>query len=256
MSFQLMAWASEQRTGSPTRKAVLMALSNAANHQTGRCDPRIESICEETEFGATAVKTALKELAEQGLIKRERKRRGDGSLSTYSFSFPRYQESRGDQPETAGDSRPEPPGDSQNQEVPNQETVDPPPRAPLAEVVRIGAVDRKRVTEDERDLAVTILDRWNEIAGQHLRSSEWLRKIVMRIREHPELGALEHDRIIAAALRPGNRWWKGEASPSVVYGNGALFEKCVMQAANGSTAASQEAFDIALAEIERARQTS
>lgn len=91
MSFQLMAWAARQRTGSPTRKAVLMALANATNHHTGLCNPSIETIAEETEFGETAIKRALKELCDpsEGVgLTRKRARRGDGSLSVYEYTFP------------------------------------------------------------------------------------------------------------------------------------------------------------------------
>lgn len=100
MSFQLQAWASRQTTGSPTRKAVLLALANAANHHSGQCNPSIELIGIETELGSTAVKRALKDLVEQGLITRERNRRQDGSLGTYSYRFP--ETARGVQPETPG----------------------------------------------------------------------------------------------------------------------------------------------------------
>lgn len=136
MSFQLMAWASEQRTGSPTRKAVLLALANAANHHTGRCHPSIERICDETELGRTAVKTALKDLADAGIIDRERARRKDGSLGTYEYGLgPRGDQpgSRGDsRPGSAGDPRPGPRGDPQNQEVLNQEQDEPEVLAPAA----------------------------------------------------------------------------------------------------------------------------
>lgn len=85
-----MAWAAEQATGSPTRKAVLMALANAANHHTGSCHPSIERLAEETEFSPSAVKRALSELAAAGHITRKRRRRGDGSLGTYTYEFPHH----------------------------------------------------------------------------------------------------------------------------------------------------------------------
>jgi hypothetical protein len=88
MSFQLMAWASEQRTGSPSRKAVLMALANAANHHSGKCHPSVARIAEETELSEPTVKRALADLAGAQLIARKRRRRQDGSLSTYEYTFP------------------------------------------------------------------------------------------------------------------------------------------------------------------------
>ena len=88
MSFQLMAWASEQRTGSPSRKAVLMALANAANHHSGKCHPSVARIAEETELSEPTVKRALADLAGAELIARKRRRRQDGSLGTYEYTFP------------------------------------------------------------------------------------------------------------------------------------------------------------------------
>lgn len=88
MSFQLMAWAAEQKTGSPTRKAVLLALANCANHQTGRCDPRIGRIAAETELGESTVRRALGELVDAGLIERDREIRRDHTFGGYAYRFP------------------------------------------------------------------------------------------------------------------------------------------------------------------------
>ena len=84
MSLPAFGWAWDQHTGSPTRKAVLLSLANAHNGQTGRCDPGIALICEDTELGSTAVKNALKELCEgeNAVITRKRKRRKDCLLYT------------------------------------------------------------------------------------------------------------------------------------------------------------------------------
>ena len=86
-------------------------------------------------------------------------------------------------------------------------------------------VDRVAVTETEADLAQAVLSEWNDQTGQALRSKDWLAKIVMRIREYPEFTITEHSHVIAAALR--DPWWKGPPSPSVVYGNGAQFERSI-----------------------------
>jgi len=82
-----MAWASEQVTGSAVRKAVLYAIANHAN-KDGLAVLRIETICEEAEIGPTAAKNALSYLTDEAhLIKRERKRRQDGSLGCYEFQL-------------------------------------------------------------------------------------------------------------------------------------------------------------------------
>lgn len=69
MSFECMTWAVKQRTGKGTNKAVLMALANRTNHETGMCRPRIKLIAMDVEFSEDTVKKALKELAEAGFLK-------------------------------------------------------------------------------------------------------------------------------------------------------------------------------------------
>lgn len=77
MSFQAMSWALKQRTGSPSGKALLMALANYAD-EDGTCFPGQERLAEETEQSLDSVQRRLKELESLGLITRER-RGGDGS---------------------------------------------------------------------------------------------------------------------------------------------------------------------------------
>ena len=52
-----------------------------------------------------------------------------------------------------------------------------------------------------------------------------IKKIILRLREHPEMTLAQHDRVIEHAI--AHPWWQGPASPSVVYGNGAQFERSV-----------------------------
>jgi hypothetical protein len=88
VSVQLVAWAYQQKVGSHTEKAVLVALANAANHQTGRCHPKIARLAEETECGESTVRKCLSSLAAKGLIRRDRTRRADGSFGVYHYLFP------------------------------------------------------------------------------------------------------------------------------------------------------------------------
>jgi hypothetical protein len=88
MSYQLMAWASEQTTGSGTRKAVLLALANHTSQHTGQCNPSIALIAEETEFSYRTVERALSDLCDLGFLERTRHRRMDGSLGVYEYTFP------------------------------------------------------------------------------------------------------------------------------------------------------------------------
>lgn len=103
------------------------------------------------------------------------------------------------------------------------------PIAPRA-ANRPAAVDRKPVKDDEYDLAAQVLASFNSQAGTRYGSRDFIAKIVMRIREHPSLPLDAHEAVIAASL--AMPWWKGPASPAVIYGNAALFERSVHVAAS------------------------
>lgn len=89
-------------------------------------------------------------------------------------------------------------------------------------------VNRKRVTDEEWELAGSILAAFNEIAGTGYTVAAHCRPIVMRLREHPELGLEEHQQTIAASFR--DPWWKGHPGPQVVYGSAAVFEQALEKA--------------------------
>lgn len=105
--------------------------------------------------------------------------------------------------------------------------VDRPKPAVRSAVTLIGkTVDRKRVTTDEARTATAILDAYNEIAGTNLGGQVWLRKIIMRMREHPELSVDEHREIIRRNFAAP--WWRNAASPSVIYGSDGQFERSIL----------------------------
>lgn len=68
MSYECMAWANKQRTGSVYHKAVLMQLADRTNNDTGLCIPRIRRIAEDAEISVESVKKSLRALSEMGLI--------------------------------------------------------------------------------------------------------------------------------------------------------------------------------------------
>lgn len=121
----------------------------------------------------------------------------------------------------------------------------------VAIVTRRGwSVARVPVTEDEDFMARAVLLRWNQDTGQALSSQDWLAKIVMRLREHPELSFDDHADLIAANLRPENAWWKGPATPSVIYGSGAQFERAMLTAQQPAQGG-DGAFEVAMREADR-----
>lgn len=88
MSVQAITWAYDQQTGSLARKAVLLALANCHNHHTGLCCPKVDTLAAEVEASEKTVRRALADLEELGMIERERERRSDGTLKTYTYRFP------------------------------------------------------------------------------------------------------------------------------------------------------------------------
>lgn len=67
MSIVALAWAKQQKTGSPARKAVLMVLADFAD-EDGKAWPSVRRIEEDTELSERTVRTAIKELKKAGLI--------------------------------------------------------------------------------------------------------------------------------------------------------------------------------------------
>lgn len=67
MSVQAVTWALAQRTGSPSAKAVLLALANYAG-ASGESFPKQERLADETEQSVDSVQRRLKELVALGLI--------------------------------------------------------------------------------------------------------------------------------------------------------------------------------------------
>jgi hypothetical protein len=81
MSIVAIAWAKCQRTGSPTLKAVLMAVADYADER-GCAWPSQTKLTQDTELSERAVRSALSELASLGFLTREPRRRQDGSRAT------------------------------------------------------------------------------------------------------------------------------------------------------------------------------
>ncbi len=77
MSVGAIAWAMKMRVGSPTLKAVLIAVGNYAD-EDGCCWPSQARLARDTELSERAVRTSLAELEKRGILARqERPRRAD-----------------------------------------------------------------------------------------------------------------------------------------------------------------------------------
>lgn len=253
-----MAWASVQKTGSPSRKAVLVALADRANADTGRCCPSVELIAEQTEFSVRTVQTALADLCTAGLIARDRRRRSDGSLAGYHYTFPTVETvavGAATAPPPAAPAG-SPPATVAGQEEPGSKDLEPVEHAlPAAPALgkALGTVDRLPVSDEHAQLAHDVLAAWNAATGQSLTARDWLAKVVMRIREHPDLTLDDHAHVIAANLAAP--WWTGPATPSVVYGSGGQFERSMLTATKGQGGVTARRYGLGMTTEEILRAT-
>lgn len=89
-------------------------------------------------------------------------------------------------------------------------------------------VGRKKISAMEATTAKEILKAYNEIAkpSRPLVGLYWIKKIVLRLREHPEVSIDEHRQIIMRNF--SNPWWPGQPTPSVIYGNPGIFESAML----------------------------
>lgn len=102
MRIQAVAWALEQYIPTPIAKLVLVSLANHANHETGECWPKIETIAHECSCSIRSVQRYVRVLEEKGLVRVEPrfiKGRQDSSfywLQIPGANFQRREHRRGD----------------------------------------------------------------------------------------------------------------------------------------------------------------
>lgn len=128
----------------------------------------------------------------------------------------------------------------------SEETPLVPPSAEVAvisPVNRPASVSRRPVSDSEYSLACQVLLSFNEQAGTRFRGVEEVRKIIGRIREHPDLTYYDHVDVIRRVLAAP--WWDGPTSPSVIYGNGSIFERSLHTEDQGSAGVTMKPADAA-----------
>lgn len=82
MSFRVMDWASKQKTGSPTRKLILLMLADRANDK-GYCWPSLKTIAEDCELKKDAVIRNIKKLEDGGFLTVIRREKDGVSLPNH-----------------------------------------------------------------------------------------------------------------------------------------------------------------------------
>ena len=80
MSIEAMNAALQVKTGSPSRKLILLVLANMAN-QDGECWPSVQYISDRTELSRSTVLRHLKTLEEQKIVQVQRRKSKTGQTS-------------------------------------------------------------------------------------------------------------------------------------------------------------------------------
>lgn len=81
MSVQAITWALGVRVKSATHKAVLLVVANYAD-EDGRCWPSHATIAKQSECSVSTVQRALRDLEKAGLLRRDERRRRDGTFTS------------------------------------------------------------------------------------------------------------------------------------------------------------------------------
>jgi hypothetical protein len=103
-------------------------------------------------------------------------------------------------------------------DAPRTAPVGPAKLGPTYEIDRYEVPRRvggNEVTPAEAELAAGCLDAFNEKTGNRFRGTRWLKQIICRIHEHPEMDLAAHKRVMKSTLR--RKWWRGRATPNVVW---------------------------------------
>lgn len=240
-----MSWVLDESDERLGRRLVLLALANYAHDDGSEAWPSIATLSRATRLSESQARRCLRQLEQAGAIEKT----GTSRYGTGVYTVVMHQSCQDDPPGILPvpplSFRPDPPGrmtpdpslDKPSKEQPSIDLVE--ARVPTT-------VARKPVSSIEAWTAKEILAYWNGRTEQRLAAPDWLAKIISRIREHPELSVDNHCEIINANL--AHPWWTGPATPSVVYGNAAQFERAIM-AQDVIVEGGQAALKVALAAI-------
>lgn len=90
MSWQATAWAAKQRTGSPSRKCLLLAIANYAD-ASGSCFPSQQTLATDTEQSVDTIQRNSRRLEKDGLLRLELVQRDGGRwpMMAYRLEMPK-----------------------------------------------------------------------------------------------------------------------------------------------------------------------
>ena len=227
MSFEAMRWAWDQDIDTANSKYVLLALANLASRETATCNPSKKHLAKKTGLATRTVRDRLADLEEAGLVSVEAASRRDGSDSSNLYRLPleeiaRYIPEGGVQQLHGGGANAAPLNRTEPLTACSGGTRE-------GEVPRV-SIDKLKLNAEEWEQAQVIMDAFNATLGTKFtligtrgtRPTEHLKRIVMVLREHPEVTLEEHLEMIERRCGPppDGHWW-GPGKPGsigVLYG--------------------------------------
>ncbi len=232
MSLKAIVWVLEESDATLGDRLTLLALADNADDDGRDAYPSLTTIAEKARLSVRQVRRCLRNLEESGQLVTA----GTSNYGTTVYNIVMSSDKLSPRTSTTpngNDMSAEPSFELAVYEGPENTplTAKEPSESRVRE--KLGRVDRKPVTQDEQLHAEAILRYWNTLAKQDLTSKDWLGKIIMRLREHPDLPISTHYEAIYHVLNDPDPWWTGPPSPSIVYGNGAQFERCLTATSNG-----------------------
>lgn len=224
-----MSWVFRHSEAKLGARLVLLCLAEFAHDDGSRAFPSVATMCERTRMSERGVQEALRRLEADGMIERREKPLANGTnvyrvLMGGADSAPGgVQQLR----EGGAAAAPDPSSDPSVDRVVvegqgsllGDEPAKPKPAPRMQKLV--GSVAGKAVTDAEYELAVAVLGAFNTRAERNFTGKEWLKTILMRIRENPEMTLEDFAAVVERAfLRP---WWgKDDPTPAVVFSGKAF----------------------------------
>lgn len=236
MSVHVSSWAWKQKLGDPGLKLVLVKLADNAD-DSGYSFWRQKNLADECEMSKPTLQRKLAKLEEMGLLQVVPRFGSDGSRVANGYRLvrpgtPPQSEvgatslKRGGPPH--GSDVAEPSTQPEDPVVVEQASLlgddepaaKPQPKAPKL-MKLVGSVAGKAVTDSEYELAVAVLGAFNSKAETNFTGKEWLKTILMRIRENPAMTLPDFTKVVEQAFhRP---WWgRDSPTPAVVFSGKAF----------------------------------
>lgn len=217
MSLPIFTWVldhSEERLGN---RLVLLALAEHAHDDGTKAFPSIETLTRRTRLSERQVRNCLRALQASEAVEQTGKTKSGTNIYTVRGPF-----NRGANIAAANTSG----GQSATGKV---SRIAPDPSVPVisssssSKGILPKSIGGAAVTDDENQIASLCLAMFNSLGGTKYGGREWRAMIIRRAREHPELDVEQHLNVTEDAFR--RPWWTGAATPSVIWGNGRVFDR-------------------------------